>query len=135
MERTLMSKFPNTFCVGNGFSILLWLMLITFETSSQLAIKFAADITDTSQTNSQWIWALLTQPWFIVTIAFEVAGFFIWMSILNQQNLSLAVPLSSLSYFMIILTGTLVFHESISVGQWVSLLIIAAGIWLVATET
>ena len=129
MEKRLYKNFATS-----AFIAALWVSSIVLETGGQLALKQAADMTLSTATGSQWFLQLMWQPWFSLAVFFDISNFLVWMMILRQHDLSLAVPLSSLSYFPIVLTGTLVFNEPVSIVQAIGLLTIAAGIWLVTTE-
>ena len=79
-----------------------------------------------------WLFALVSNHWFQASIAADIANFFIWMSILRRHDLSLAVPLSSLSYFTVIALSTILLHEAVTPLQLVGLGAVGIGIILIA---
>ncbi len=78
-----------------------------------------------------WSWSFfksqLTNWWFLgCGISFSVATV-LWLYILKHFPFSIAYPLSSISYIFGTIAAILVFHEHVSVGQWVGVLLIMAG--------
>ena len=55
----------------------------------------------------------------------------LWMYILKHWSFSQAYPLSSLAYVFGMIAAMLVFHEHIAWTQWVGILFIMAGCYLV----
>lgn len=114
------------------FAALNWLVFVALETFAQVALKLAAVDSDAASSLSGWIAALASNGWFQASLTADVLNFFAWMTILRRLDLSLAVPLSSLCYFAIVIVSTLLLRETVSVPQVVGLGLIGVGIILVA---
>ena len=79
----------------------------------------------------RWSWSFfrdqLTNWWFLLCgISFGVATV-LWLYILKHFPFSIAYPLSSISYIFGTIAAILVFHEHVSVSQWLGILLIMAG--------
>lgn len=55
---------------------------------------------------------------------------FIWILAIRHLNLSFAYPLLSLSFIIILLLSSIVFHERITVGKFLGSLLIIAGVFV-----
>lgn len=115
-----------------SLSALNWVVFVALETFAQVALKLAAVDGSTATSLSGWIEALASNHWFQASLTADVLNFFAWMMILRRHDLSLAVPLSSLCYFAIVIASTALLHETVSVQQVVGLGLIGIGIILVA---
>ena len=109
-----------------------WVVFVALETFAQVALKLAAVDSNAASSLSSWLAALASNHWFQASLAADVLNFFAWMLILRRHDLSLAVPLSSLCYFAIVIASTLLLHETVSVLQVAGLGLIGTGIILVA---
>ena len=83
-----------------------------------------------------WSWAFvvgqLTNWWWLACgVSFTAAGL-LWMYILKHWAFSQAYPLSSLAYVFGMIAAMFVFHEHIAWTQWVGILLIMGGCYLVA---
>ena len=73
----------------------------------------------------------LANWWWLACGAAFTAAALLWMYILRHWSFSLAYPLSSLAYIFGMIAAMLVFHEHIAWTQWVGILFIMAGCYLV----
>ncbi len=112
----------------------LWLMFVALETTAQLALKMAA-ISAGGDAN---LWGsinpIVTNPWFAGSIACDAANLLLWLAILRRHDLSLAVPLSSVTYFTVLLAAGLFLHEPISAPQLAGLMLVGIGLTLVTWD-
>ena len=109
-----------------------WVVFVALETFAQVALKLAAVDSSTASSLRGWLVALASNSWFQASLGADVLNFVAWMMILRRHDLSLAVPLSSLCYFTIVIASTVLLHESVGVFQVVGLGLIGIGIVLVA---
>lgn len=112
---------------------LLWLLLVGSETLAQLALKQAAIISDVDAGASTWLTTVVANPWFLLSILCDISGFSAWIAILRRHDLSLAVPLSSLSYVTTVAMTFILLHESVTLLQVAGMVCIGFGI-LVLTQ-
>lgn len=113
-------------------SSLLWLLLVGSETLAQLALKQAAMVSDVDAGASGWLATLVASPWFLLSIFCDIAGFSAWIAILQRHDLSLAIPLSSLSYVTTIAIAFILLHEPVTQHQIAGIVCIGCGILLLA---
>lgn len=114
------------------FAALNWVVFVALETFAQVALKLAAVDSSAASSLSSWLSALASNHWFQASLTADVLNFFAWMMILRRHDLSLAVPLSSLCYFAIVIASTTLLHETVGIVQVVGLGLIGVGIILVA---
>jgi drug/metabolite transporter (DMT)-like permease len=55
-----------------------------------------------------------------------------WLFVLSRTSLSFAYPFASLTYLLIVLVDRFVFHEEVPPARWAGVVLIMAGIVLVA---
>lgn len=51
-----------------------------------------------------------------------------WLSVLSKLELSLAYPLMSLSYVLVILVGIIFFKEKVTLSRWFGVILICIGV-------
>ncbi|PXX73835.1 EamA-like transporter family protein [Pseudomonas sp. LAMO17WK12:I10] len=117
---------------GRLGTLVLWVLLIGFESAGQIATKVGGDQLGQMDFNLQWLAAVAVNPGVLLAIACYIGAFFVWMLILRRSSLSLAFPLSSLVFVVVLLGSWLGLGEQISLLHWVGVLVIVSGIALLA---
>ncbi len=82
--------------------------------------------------NWQWLADVARNPGILAAIACYIGAFFVWMLILRRSSLSLAFPLSSLVFVVVLLGSWLGLGEHISPLHWVGVAVIIGGMALLA---
>ena len=83
-----------------------------------------------------WTWAFFKgalstwQLWLAGITA--ILGVVEWMAVLKRYDLSLAYPLTAISFILSLLAGTWIFHEAIPATRWIGVVLIMAGVYFVA---
>lgn len=82
-----------------------------------------------------WSWSFIAHQlvnwwWLACGLSFTAAGL-LWMYMLKHWSFSQAYPLTSLAYVFGMIAAMLVFHEHVAWTQWVGILFIMAGCYLV----
>jgi drug/metabolite transporter (DMT)-like permease len=113
-------------------TLVLWALLIGFESAGQIASKVGGDQLGQMDFTLQWLLAVADNPGVWVAIACYIGAFFVWMLILRRSSLSLAFPLSSLVFVGVLLGSWLGLGEQISVLHWVGVAVIMGGVALLA---
>ena len=112
--------------------IILALIQSLFLCGGQMFMKLALKAMPNVTWTWAFVWSQLTNWWWLACgISFTIAGL-MWMYILKHWPFSQAYPLSSLSYVFGMIIAMLVFKEHIAWSQWVGILFIMAGCYLVA---
>ncbi|NWB98127.1 EamA family transporter [Pseudomonas gingeri] len=117
---------------GRFGTIVLWALLIAFESGGQIATKIGGDQLGQTDFSLQWLHAVLLNPGVWVAVACYIGAFFVWMLILRRSTLSLAFPLSSLVFVAVLLASWLGLNEQISLLHWIGVAVIIGGIALLA---
>ncbi|AYG10876.1 transporter [Pseudomonas fluorescens] len=117
---------------GRLGTVVLWALLILTESAGQLFTKVAGDQIGQMDFNWQWLAAVAVNPGILAAIACYIGAFFVWMLILRRSSLSLAFPLSSLVFVVVLLGSWLGLGEHISFLHWVGVVVIIGGIALLA---
>ncbi len=75
--------------------------------------------------------AAFLNPWVALGVALLILWLFSHMVLLSWADLSYVLPVTSIGYVLIALTGRYFLHESVSVLRWTGILMIVAGVVLV----
>jgi multidrug transporter EmrE-like cation transporter len=75
---------------------------------------------------------LVLSPWVVMGVAIYVAGTFTWLIVLSRIDLSLAYPMTSISYILIVGSSWLLLGESVNRLKVLGVLIIIAGVVLIS---
>jgi len=110
---------------------LYWLAVPALSTLFQFFLKLGAEHLD-DKAGQAWLWQALSSPWILAAIAIEIVGFFIWMNVLAELDLSRAFPLTGISYVLIVASGWFVFGEKVVALQLIGSGLILTGVWLIA---
>uniref|UniRef100_UPI003F58FD19 transporter n=1 Tax=Pseudomonas purpurea TaxID=3136737 RepID=UPI003F58FD19 len=117
---------------GRLGTVVLWVLLIAFESGGQIATKVGGDQLGQMDFTWQWLLAVAGNPGVLTAIACYIGAFFVWMLILRRSSLSLAFPLSSLVFVGVLLGSWLGLGEQISLLHWLGVAVIVGGIALLA---
>lgn len=132
MSSQEMAIRPVGWLHGRLGTVVLWALLILTESAGQLFTKVAGDQIGRMDFNWQWLAAVAVNPGILAAIACYIGAFFVWMLILRRSSLSLAFPLSSLVFVVVLLGSWLGLGEHISFLHWVGVVVIIGGIALLA---
>ena len=122
----------HTWLHGRLGTVVLWALLICTESAGQLFTKVAGDQLGQVDFDWQWLGEVARNPGILAAIACYISAFFVWMLILRRSSLSLAFPLSSLVFVVVLLGSWLGLGEHISPLHWVGGVVIIGGIALLA---
>lgn len=117
---------------GRLGTVILWALLIGTESAGQLFTKIAGDQIGQMDFSLQWLGEVVRNPGILAAIGSYIGAFFVWMLILRRSSLSLAFPLSSLVFVVVLLGSWLGLGEHISLLHWVGVAVIIGGIALLA---
>jgi undecaprenyl phosphate-alpha-L-ara4N flippase subunit ArnE len=71
---------------------------------------------------------VITQPWIWLAFTLGPLQLFTWTKILKRIDLSLAYPLTTISYLATMLVSQLVFKESLGPRVWAGAILISVGV-------
>jgi multidrug transporter EmrE-like cation transporter len=71
---------------------------------------------------------------FITGLFFYGVSTLMWIVILKHIKLSVAYPMMSLSYVIVMIAAQIFFHEKVEVVQWTGIILIIMGVGLIASK-
>lgn len=107
-----------------------WLLLIAFETGSQLALKAGSAGLGGETLHWAWFADAAARPLIWLGVFCYIAAFVMWMTILSRLPLGVAFPASAVVFIVVVLASYLVFGEMISAWQLLGMAMILAGVLL-----
>ena len=127
----------------NRVSVPLILVLIlneAFDAGAQYCFKRAADAQSApSHFDFLSLWTFVcgaaSQSYLWLGVIAIAAVFISWSVILSKVDVSVAVPLTSVSYIFVALVSVVFLHVYISVTRWLGIALILVGVFLVARSS
>src|ERR1700729_4374207 len=107
------------------FPLILFLCLLGFDMANFLLQKTASN--RATGEGMAYIRSLLTHPWVWLALATAPLHLWTWTKILSQTDISLAQPLTSLSYPLTLLAAVFFLGERLNWQVWLGALMITAG--------
>ena len=108
--------------------LLQGLLVVGAECFLKVALELMGDFS--------WTWsffktALSTWQLYVSGLT-AISGVLEWMVVLKHYPLSLAYPLTAISFILSLFAGSLFFHEPIPATRWIGVVLIMAGVYFVA---
>jgi len=102
--------------------------------SGQLSLKIAMNRMPAFSWTRVYFHTLFHNWPFILSGALVLSGVILWMHILKHYDFSIAYPVSSFSYVIGMLAGSMLLHENIPVTRWIGLALILIGIFVLTRK-
>ncbi len=112
-----------------------WLLFIAVETATQIAFKYAGATLDDRSGLGHLVGHALTTPVVLLGFALYFCGFLIWLTILKVVDLGRAFPMTAIIYVSTLASAVLLFHEKLNPTRIAGVVVIAAGVGLLASDT
>ena len=112
-----------------------WLLFIAVETATQVTFKYAGATLDDSAGLAHLAARAVTTPVVLLGFALYFCGFLIWLTILKSIDLGRAFPMTAMIYVSTLASAVLLFHEVLNPTRIAGVLVIAAGVALLASDT
>lgn len=77
-----------------------------------------------------WFARAAMEPWARALVGLEAISFAAWMYVLSEADLSVAFPLTAISYVLVVGLGWFALREAMSPQQVLGALSILGGVWL-----
>ena len=106
-----------------------------FLAGGQVFLKFALRRMDTFSWTWKYFGALFTNWQFAASGISMLLASLIWFYIIKHYELSLAYPLTSISYIFGTLAALFIFGESVPVTRWIGVVLIMAGVAFLSKPT
>ena len=112
-----------------------WLLFIAVETATQVTFKYAGATLDDRSGLAHMIGHALTTPVVLLGFVLYFCGFLIWLTILKDIDLGRAFPMTAIIYVTTLASAVLLFNEMLNPLRIAGVLVIAAGVVLLASDT
>lgn len=115
-------------------ALLSWALFLVAETATQVVFKIAGESLSLDHGFAPMVQTALVNPWVWTGFGLYLADFVLWMSILKEEDLGRAYPLTSLVYVATIAAAVALFHEKVTVLQMVGVGAIMAGVVFLSAD-
>jgi drug/metabolite transporter (DMT)-like permease len=112
-----------------------WLLFIAIETATQVAFKFAGATLDDRSGLGHLVSRALSTPVVLLGFGLYFCGFLVWLTILKDIDLGRAFPMTAIIYVTTLTCAVLLFHEMLNPMRILGVVIIAAGVALLASDS
>ena len=119
-------------------SFLLILLSVSFGVAGQTALKLGVSqpgVAETATSVFSIIGLIFKSPLVLLGLFFYAGGALAWIAVLARLDLSVAYPFLALNFVLVTLSGRFLLGETVPTLRWVGILVIIAGILLVAKST
>ncbi len=113
-----------------SISYCLFIMLFIIDTLSMILQKIAA--IHSHGLGLSYYTNLIMQYWVWVSLALAPIHLLIWTKILSRIKLSIAYPVSSLSYPLTMLAAQFILKEHLNLDVWIGAMLITIGVAVVS---
>ncbi len=114
------------------FYLLGFLVLLAFDTLSQLSFKYAALHAAPLELNVAWLLRVVTLPWIYGAVVGYLGAFVTYMSLLRRAPIGPAFAASHLEVVAVMLLSAPLFGEAVSAQQIFGAVVILAGVLCLA---
>jgi drug/metabolite transporter (DMT)-like permease len=109
---------------------------VLLNATAQLLLKAGTNalgvITFTRDNWPGLAWQMATQHHFVAGVACYALSLVVWIMGLSRVPVSMAYPLLSLGYVINAVAAHFLLGEAVTLGRWLGIGLIVAGVWLVA---
>ena len=74
--------------------------------------------------------AIISNPWLWIGIILYLVNFFLWITLLSRVDLSVAFPMSSLTYVIVPVLAMFFLREKVHPARWAGIVFIIIGVSL-----
>ena len=112
--------------------LLLMLLQTAMLVFGQVFLKLGMQQIGSFSWNAECILQVLTNLWLLVGIILLIVANVYWLWLLNKFPFSVIYPLTSMGFMLGMLSGMLVFHETVDWAQWLGVCLVIGGCLLIA---
>jgi len=110
------------------FYLFGFLLLMSFDTLSQISFKFAGDHALPVAASVAWLLRVFGDPWIYGAIVGYTGAFFTWMTLLKHAPIGPAFAASHLEVISVMLLSVWLFGDHLTVARILGAIAILAGI-------
>jgi uncharacterized membrane protein len=108
--------------------ILLMVLQSCFLVSTQVFLKIGMSKVNTDTLNFIMIWSLFKNGYVWLSLLSMATASVIWFIVIKNYELSIAYPLVSISYIMMVFTSKMLFNEPITLAKLIGIAAIVIGV-------
>ena len=119
-------------------ALLLILLSTIFGVAGQTALKMGVDkpgVAESATGVVAVIGLIFKSPLVMLGLVFYALGALAWIAVLSRLDLSVAYPFLALNFVLVTLSSRFLLGETVPPLRWLGILVIIAGILLVARST
>ncbi|MBN8887894.1 MAG: EamA family transporter [Rudaea sp.] len=116
------------------FYLIGFLVLMTFDTLTQVCFKLNANHAGPFVADFAWVVRVVSAPWMYVAIAGYIGSFFTWMTLLKHAPVGPAFAASHLEVVVVLVLSYFIFGDHLSLVQLFGSAVIVAGIVCLAFD-
>jgi|SRR5882724_3635980 len=120
----------------SSLTVALLLVCVALNTIAQILLKAGVKTLGTLDLGitQLWrtVWALFLERHIFAGLVCYVASVIVWLAVLSRTEVSIAYPMSSLGFVATAITAWLLFNEPLTPTRIAGILVIVAGVFLVA---
>lgn len=110
------------------FYLVGFIVLIAFDTFSQICFKMTALHADPFGISLEWLWRVLGTPWVYGAVIGYLGAFVTWMTLLRHAPIGPAFAASHLEVVGVMVVSVPLFGEALSAAQLAGAALIVAGV-------
>ncbi len=119
------------------FVFLLVAFAIIMAVSGQITLKHAMNEfgrIESTETllNAETIGKMLHSPFIIIGLVLYAFSAFAWLAVLSLLDVSMAFPLTSMTYVLVAVLAFFIFKENITLVRWAGIFLVIMGCFLVS---
>jgi len=114
---------------------IIFILAITLNAVANILLKVGAERTKESSNIFELLLGMATNPVTILAVICFASGMAAYNYVLMKTNLSVAYPImTSVGYIIVLLASWLFLKETLTILQMGGILLIVAGVWMVAVN-
>ena len=114
--------------------VLLVILQSVLVVSAQTLLKISVELFGKFSFTWAYFKTVFTTWQFFLSGLLAILSVVVWMYVLKRYEFSVAYPMLSISYAISLLSGYFIFQESITLTRWLGVLIVMAGVILIAMD-
>lgn len=111
-----------------------WILLVVFETASQVFLKAGSDHLQGVGGIGRWLVAAVSSPPVVLGFLCYFLSFLAWMTLLRDSDVSRAFPLTAVAYVTVLAASVVWLGETVGLIRCLGVAVIGAGVVLLASE-
>jgi drug/metabolite transporter (DMT)-like permease len=134
-NQAISSTQPDTATSSKNanFQVLGFILVSVFLNAiGQLVFKAAMNSLGPLEITLDHMLKMATNPLLLIGLVIYAASTFLWLISLSKADLSFAYPFLSLTYFVVLLGGAVLFAEQITVARVAGFIVVIIGLLIVA---